>query len=199
MSSPIVLFGDEHIVAQRTTLKTRQKTWSFVKHTGRSFEISINGDGNPLFTVETKHWGKLRTLKDTTGTTICTLNHSYLSSEDCWTVVRDNKTLLSVRYTWSPPGCSILFEGLSNGHAEPPQLKIHRTSKWLGSFSVQLDSGEEMAKSRCTNMSPSFTSMLKVSPPTWEMEIPENSDLVLAALISVILSDLYSELHLLMI
>lgn len=180
MSSPIVLFGEEHVVTQRTTLITRQKIWSILKNTGRGFEIRLAGADSPLFTVETKHMGKLRTLKDKTGATVCILNHSYLSSEDCWTAVRGDKTLLSVRYSWSPKECTILLEGLSKGPTEPPpQLKVHRASKWLGSFSIQSESGLEVAKSRCTNMSQSAASILKVVPPTWETEIPEKTDIVL--------------------
>jgi hypothetical protein len=180
MSAPIVLFGEEHVVAQPTTLITRQKLFSFVKNTGRGFEISVAGEDSPRFTVESKHVGKLRTIKDKTGATICILNHSYMSSEDCWTAVRDNKTLLSVRYSWSPKECTILLEGLSKGPTDPPpQLKVHRASKWLGSFSIQSASGEEVAKCRCTNMSQSPVSMLKIVPPIWEMEIPERTDIVL--------------------
>jgi hypothetical protein len=179
MASPIVLFGDEHVVAQPAKLKTQQKFWSWLKDTGRGFEIRLDGDNSPLFTVETKHIGKLRTLKDKQGRTICTLNHSFFSSEDCWTAVRDNKTLLSVKYTWTPKECTIILEGLSDGKGVAPTLKVHRSSKWLGSFSIQQQDGQEVAKSRCINMAQSATSMLKVTPPTWEMDVPAGSDLVL--------------------
>jgi hypothetical protein len=179
MASPIVLFGDEHVVAQPAKLKTQQKFWSWLKNTGRGFEIHLDGDDSPLFTVETKHIGQLRTLKDKQGRTICTLNHSFFSSEDCWTAVRDNKTLLSVKYSWTPKECTIILEGLSDGKGVAPTLKVHRSSKWLGSFSIQREDGQEVAKSRCINMAQSATSMLKVTPPTWEMDVPAGTDLVL--------------------
>lgn len=173
-------FGEKYVSQEPTVLQVKQRYWSTFKNTGRGFSITSPGDDSPLFVVETKHMGKYRSIEDRHGESLCHLERKFFSKNNAWVLTRGDETLFTVYYEWLAWKMHI-----SMGSSEPDgqesskiDLQAKSLDRWGSCFTVTLGD-KTIMRMRCTNMRNNFLSSFKVTPPRWDMDVVEGTDIVL--------------------
>ncbi|KAJ5807887.1 hypothetical protein N7474_009156 [Penicillium riverlandense] len=190
-------FGKEYLCQKSTALQVKQKYWSCVKNTGRGFCITFPYDDSPSFTIGTKKMGKHRTFQDEYGRILCCLERNFLSKEHAWILTRGSERLLTVHYRCLPWKMTIKMEGSADQEMSKV-LEVKCLDTWCSGFVVKLGDWTIM-RLHCINMMNNMLSSFKVTPPVWDVDVVEGTDLLLASVLSVIISDAYSEMHLYML
>ena len=198
-----------------TTLEVRQKYWSWFSNTGRGFSINRD-DGSVLFVVSTTSMGKHRILQDHLGQPLFDLERNFTSNRGAFVATRMGNEVLRVKYNWVHR--KIKMEATPSTGAwtvagKRIDVEAHDTTG--SSFSATVGS-EVLMEVRCNNVSKGPLGSLKVTPPEWTVKVDGGVDLALvshgghsftfstakicvqAALITVCISDAFSEAHFLM-
>ncbi|SMR61954.1 unnamed protein product [Zymoseptoria tritici ST99CH_1E4] len=198
MTTPFLL--QEHVTTTATTLIIEQKYWSWFKNTGRGFTISKQQEEGAeqtsalLFTAETRIAGKYRTISDYNGTLLFHLQRNKLRKSKGWVLTDPaEKVLLQLRYSWARPHISDVTFGPDK--AEPELTIVAKDFWWANLDIVRVTDKVVVGTVRCTNMSPGFLSQFKVTPPIWEVKVTEGTDLALMAVVTMGISDAFSQFH----
>lgn len=195
-------FSDEYLAQGTETLTAEQSYFTWLsKNTGRGFKILSAASGEQLFTVQSQNWGKRRSIQAGTsssdqGAELCELTRNWTQRKGAWQLVVGGKQIMSVNAEWSK--VRIRFTATvhdpETGETHQDALVAEASDVWGGQFLVRAGESNVLGV-KCQNMKEGWLSAFKVTPPTWQVEVAKGTNLILATVIAVCISDAFSESH----